>query len=64
MSDIVLKWDVRRDEKVKHGKFDNLWLRPFIIAKILGNTFLLQNLEGEKIEIPVNGTFLKHSYTY
>ena len=53
------------DEKGKHGKFDNLWLGPFKIIKILGNnTLVLQNLEGEEIAGPVNGCFLKHLYTY
>ena len=48
MGDMVLKWVARRDEKGKHGKFDNLWLGPFKIEKILGNnTFVLQNLESE-----------------
>jgi hypothetical protein len=27
--DMVLKWDAKREEKGKHGKFDNLWLGPF-----------------------------------
>lgn len=25
MGDLVLRWDVRREEKRKHGKFDPLW---------------------------------------
>ena len=24
--DLVLTWDAHRDEKLKHGKFDHLWL--------------------------------------
>jgi len=40
---IVLRWDARREEKSKHGKFDNLWFGPFKIAKIFNNnTFVLQ----------------------
>ena len=62
-NDMVLRWDARRDEKGKHGKFDNMWFSPFKIAKILGNnTFVLQNLEGEEILGPVNGQFLKFVY--
>ena len=64
MSDIVLRWDACRDEKVKHGKFDNLWLGPFKILFFGGNnTFVLQNLEGEEIAGLVNGRFLKKFYT-
>ena len=27
----VLKWDSRREDKGKHGKFDFLWKGPFVI---------------------------------
>ena len=30
--DLVLKWDVRREDKGKHGKFDPLWFGPLKIA--------------------------------
>ena len=29
LDDLVLHWDVRRQDKDKHGKFDNLWFGPF-----------------------------------
>ena len=65
VGDLVLRWDARKDEKGKHGKFENLWIGPFSVIKILGNnTFVLQNLKGEEIAGPVNGRFLKHFYTY
>ena len=61
VGDLVLKWDARKDEKGKHGKFYNLWIGPFTVIKILGNnTFVLQNLNGEEIAGPVNGCFLKY----
>ena len=64
VGDLVLRWDARKDEKGKHGKFDNLWIGPFSIMKILGNnTFVLQNLRGEEIMGLVNGRFLKPFYT-
>lgn len=54
--DLVLRWDVRWEEKGKHGKFDSLWFEPFKISKEKGNnTYLLENLEGESLELPVNG---------
>eukprot|EP00253_Pinus_taeda_P025557 PITA_25557 len=63
--DVVLRWDARREEKGKHGKFDNLWFRPLTIAKVKGNnTFVLQNLEGLYSTYPVNGRFLKHYIQY
>ena len=59
--DLVLKWDGVRQEKGKHGKFDALWKGPFIIAQVQrNNTFVLQNLEGEKVTGgPFNGRVLK-----
>ena len=32
VGDWVLKWDVVRQDKGKHGKFDSLWIGPFVIA--------------------------------
>ena len=30
----VLKWDTDRKDKGKHGKFDSLWIGPFLIAQV------------------------------
>ena len=35
--DKVLKWDSRREDKGKHGKFDNLWQGPYLIQSTIGN---------------------------
>ena len=46
--DMVLRWDARKEQKGKHGKFENLWLGPLMISKFLENkTFTLQSMEGE-----------------
>ena len=65
IGDKVLKWDSRREEKGKHGKFDNLWLGPFSIHSVAGsNAFLLQELDGtELFGGPVNGRMLKHYFS-
>jgi hypothetical protein len=62
--DLVLRWDARRDDKSKHGKFDNLWFGPFKVVEVLNNnTFILHNLDDTKIfGGPVNGRFLKHYF--
>jgi hypothetical protein len=61
---MVLRWDSKREEKYKHGKFDNLWFVPFKVVEVMeNNTFVLHNLDD--IEIfwgPVNGRFLKHYF--
>ena len=65
VGDLILRWDARKEEKGKHGKFENLWIGPFLVIKILGNnTFVLQNMKGEEIGGPFNGHFLNHFYTY
>ena len=65
VGDMVLRWDARKDNKGKHGKFDNLWFGPFIVSKILeNNTLVLQTLEGEELSNPLNGRFLKYFYSF
>ena len=61
VGDWVLKWDAVRQHKGKHGKFDSLWIGPFVIAQAhKNNTLRLQNLEGEEVfDGPMNGRFLK-----
>ena len=34
IGDKVLKWDSRREDKGKHGKFDSLWRGPFVIQAV------------------------------
>ena len=53
----MLKWDARKDEKSKHGKFYHLWLGPLGVATTLNsNTFILQNLDDENLlGGPING---------
>ena len=66
VDDIVLRWDVKRQDRGKHDKFDNLWFSPFKVSVVLdNNTFLLENLnDNHSIGGPVNGRFLKHFFVY
>ena len=60
IGDTVLLWDKRREKPRKHGKFDNLWLGPYIIYDMADtNSFLLNTMEGERLLLPVNGQQLK-----
>ena len=57
--DTVLQWDKRRENPGKHGKFDSLWMCPYIVHDTAGvNSFHL-NMNGEKQTLPVNGQVLK-----
>ena len=62
----MLWWDTRREDKGKHGKFDNLWFAPFRITEVLdNNTFVLKNLDDQDlIGGLANGNFLKHLYLH
>ena len=62
---MVLKWDVRYEDKGKHGKFDNLCKCPYTIFSFCGNnSYFLKDYEGLIVGIgPVNGRFLKHYLT-
>ena len=45
VGDLVLKWDHLHYEKGKHTKFQQLWVRLFQIAAMLGpSTYELQDL--------------------
>ena len=65
VGDLVLRWDVHRAEKGKHAKFDPLWYGPFKIVKLgRNNTFSLENLQGDLLDAPVNGQFLKPYFQF
>ena len=57
---LVLKWDALREDK--HGKFDHMWVGPYVIAGHRGeNAFLLEYPNGVSLESnPINGISLKH----
>jgi len=65
VNELVLRWDIRREEKAKHGKFNSIWFGLFKIAEVLeNNAFVLKSLDGDEIfGGPVNGRFLKHFFT-
>jgi len=62
--DLVLRWDARREKTMKHGKFDHLWYGSFRVSSLEGtNYFLLENIDSEILNAPVNGCYLKHYMT-
>jgi len=62
IGDKVLKWDSRREDKGKHGKFDFLWQGPYVIYGYRGNNaFFLREIDGS--DLPggaANCRMLKH----
>jgi hypothetical protein len=60
VGDTLLLWDKGKEKPGKHGKIDSLWLGPYVIREIAGpNSFHLNHLNGEPINIPMNGQHLK-----
>ena len=61
----MLKWDSRREDKGKNGKFEIFWKGPYIIHSVRGNSaFFLKELDGtELFRGPVNGRMLKHYFS-
>ena len=50
IGDKFLKWDSMREDKGKHGKFDELWLGPYLIHSTTGNNaYFLQELSGAEL---------------
>ena len=66
VDDLVLKWDSLSEEKAKHGKFNHLWVGPYLIVALRGdNAFILHYPYGSQYEGGlVNGRFLKHYLEY
>lgn len=63
--DLILRWNSRKEEKGKHGKFDNIWFGLLAISEVKGNkNFVLHNLEGIYSTYPINRRFLKHYSQY
>ena len=60
IDDLVLKWDAPKEDK--HGKFDHMWVGPYVIVGHRGeNAFVLEYPNGVSLESnPVNGILLKH----
>ena len=60
--DLVLVYDQAHDT-LGHGKFDLLWLVPYIISKDLGKgAYLLEDFEGHILPNPRNALYLKRYY--
>jgi hypothetical protein len=62
--DMVLRWVKAHEDKGEHTKFQNLWLKPFIVKEKLGtSSFCLQTLEGQPYTYPVNVHALKKYFS-
>jgi len=54
--DFVILWNKRNEKAGKHGKFESIWLGPYMIEDVAcTNSFYLSYLDGEKFPFPTNG---------
>jgi hypothetical protein len=53
-------WNKAKEKPSMHTKFEELWIRPYVIENILGfNAYMLQYMKGKRLMLPVNGKHLK-----
>lgn len=58
--DLLLKWDVDRENLDRHSKFDSLWSGPYVISSCKeSNIFELSKPTSEVLPIPMNWIHLK-----
>jgi hypothetical protein len=56
VGDNFFLWDKGKEKPRKHGKFDSVWLGPYLIREIAGLIYFhLTHFDGEPINIPQNG---------
>lgn len=60
--DLIIVYDQAHDT-LGHGKFESLWLGPYIISKDLRKgAYLLEDFEGQLLHNPRNALYLKKFY--
>ena len=63
IGDVVLLWDKNTEKPGNHGKLEKIWMGLFRIARLVGKgSFWLESLDGEELELSVNGRLLKHYF--
>jgi hypothetical protein len=63
VGDIVLLWDKHKEKPGNHEKFERIWMGPYRVSRMAGKgTVYLETLDGDELELPVNGRLLKHYF--
>jgi hypothetical protein len=58
--ELVLLWNKAKEKPFMHTKFEALWIRPYVVEKILGfNFYMLQYMKGKILMLLVNEQHLK-----
>ena len=63
VGEIVLLWGKNKEKPGNHGKHENIWMGPYRVSRIARKGSLwLETLDGEELELPVNGMLLEHYF--
>ena len=64
LDEMVLMWNARMEDKGKHGKFDPIWLGPYLIESKWGDdSYNLKELSRNILELCIHGQFLKRYFS-
>ena len=62
--DFVLMQNAKVEDRGKHGKFDPIWLGPYLIENTWGeDSYIIKDLSDNILELPVHGQFLKRYFS-
>jgi hypothetical protein len=58
--ELVLIWNKVKEKRCMHTKLEALWIGPYVINNILAfNSYILQDMKGKRLMLPVNEQHLK-----
>ena len=64
LDEMVLMWNARMEDKVKHGKFETVQLGPYLVESKWGdNSYILRELSRGILELSIHGQFLKRYFS-
>jgi hypothetical protein len=60
----MLIWNKSKVKPSMHTNFEELWIGPYIIEKILGfNSYMIKDMKDKILMFPINGKHLKCFFT-
>ena len=61
---MVLMWNAKIEDRGKNGKFDPIWVGPYLIKSKWGDvSYILRELSGSILELPIHRHFLKRYFS-
>ena len=64
VDEMVLMWNSRIQDKGEYGKFDPIWLGPYLIESRWGDdSYILKELSRGILEFPIHGQVLQRYFS-